>query len=93
MTWNRYAKKSDTNQDEIVSALRKVGILVAIIGRPVDLLTYYPAKRRFLPLEIKRAKKRPRKEQEAQNAFIGATGCPVVTSALAAIEAVTRDPA
>jgi hypothetical protein len=89
VSWQRYAKKVDENQVEIVAALRKAGVLVAIIGRPVDLLTFHRG--RFLPLEIKRAKARPRKDQEAQLQFIVATGCPVVKSAEEALCAVMGD--
>lgn len=34
----RRAAKSDSNQTEIVKALRRVGVSVEVIGKPVDLL-------------------------------------------------------
>jgi len=37
----RYAARVDTNQDQIVSALRSAGAYVWIIGLPVDLLVGY----------------------------------------------------
>ena len=43
----RYAKKVDSNQKEIVDALRKIGCTVVVIGTPVDLLVGYRA-RNFL---------------------------------------------
>jgi hypothetical protein len=72
---NRYAKRTDLNQNEIVLGLRKCGVRVDVIGKPVDLLTYYRG--RFLPLEIKRTKYKD-KRQKAQAEFIQATGCPIV---------------
>jgi hypothetical protein len=88
MSFNRYARKADVNQNEIVDALRQCGVHVTVIGSPVDLLTYYQG--RWLPLEIKKPTfKRARKDQEKQNAFLAATHCPVVTTALQAIAAVT----
>ena len=47
----KYAKKVDSNQKEIVDALKKIGCSVMVIGNPVDLLVGYRA-RNFL-LEVK----------------------------------------
>ena len=38
VTLNRFAKKSDGNQVEIIRALRRCGVSVEVIGKPVDLL-------------------------------------------------------
>ncbi len=97
MSLNRYARKADSSQAEIVAALRKAGVVVEIIGRPVDLLTYYRG--RWLPLECKPAPEigkrgkplavRARTDQERQDAFIAATGVKRVRTALEALAAVT----
>jgi hypothetical protein len=86
MSYTRRHSRPDGVQDEIVEALRKAGVFVAVIGRPVDLLTYYRGK--WLPLELKRTG-RPRKDQAAQWAFTGTYGVPVVTTALEALAVVT----
>ena len=88
MRFNSGYHRPDLNASEVVAGLRQAGVHVWCIGSPVDLLTFYRG--RFLPLEIKSRVKRPRRDQEKQNAFIALTGCPVVTTALGAIEAVTR---
>lgn len=36
----RTVHRSDANQSLVVDALRKVGVSVEVIGRPVDLLVY-----------------------------------------------------
>lgn len=79
--------RPDLNQSEIVTALRQIGAKVWIIGSPVDLLTFYRG--RFLPMEVKRLKGRPRRDQEKQTAFIEQTHCPVVRTALEAVQALT----
>lgn len=38
MSINRFARKADTVQAAIVEELRKAGVAVVIIGKPVDLL-------------------------------------------------------
>ncbi len=88
MSLLRYAKKTDSNQAAIVAALRACGVQIWIISQPCDLLTYYRG--RWLPLELKVKKNRPRKDQERQNEFIAATGCPVVTSVQEALDAVIQ---
>lgn len=75
MTLNRYARKSDTAQPAIVSELRKLGVQVEIIGKPVDLLcrisTYPPNYWRLV--EIKTPRKSGKlsvdKRQITQNEF------------------------
>ena len=87
MSFNRYARKVDSTQADIIDALRKAGVRVDIIGRPVDLLTFYRG--RWLPVECEgTAKKRTRKDQERQKAFIEQTGCPVVKTAEEALNAI-----
>jgi hypothetical protein len=57
MTLNRYAKKKDLNQEQIVEALTKIGVDVWILDRPCDLLVGFRGKN-FL-LEVKDGKKPP----------------------------------
>lgn len=88
-----YARKVDTTQADIIAALEKVGALVTVIGKPVDLLIYFRG--RFLAMECKSpyGKKNPKprvdKRQKAQIEFIKATGCPVVSSATEALLALS----
>jgi hypothetical protein len=99
----RRAARIDTVQAEIVEGLRKAGYRVEIISRPVDLLVgiwggigvgmfYRQIIRRWTPMEVKTLTKtgarRVRRDQEAQEAFIRETGCPVVTSLKSALKAL-----
>lgn len=88
MSFNRGKTRPDLNQSEIVGALRAIGVKVWIIGSPVDLLTLYRG--RWLPIEVKGYKVRPRRDQEKQKAFLEQTHCPIVQTAHEAIQAVTR---
>ena len=65
----KYGAAVDSNQKEIVDALRKAGCSVVVIGTPVDLLCGYRA-RNFL-LEVKDPDKPPsgRKKTPAQVDF------------------------
>lgn len=49
----RRAAKVDSNQPEIVAALRALGISVEIIGKPLDLLIYNPRRNETALLEVK----------------------------------------
>lgn len=94
MSLNRYAKKVDSTQADIVAALRKAGWYVYILSKPVDLLCWKPSKG-FRLLEIKSKRKKDgttarRKTQVEQNEFIDVTGCPVVVTPEEAIEALER---
>jgi hypothetical protein len=53
----RRAARVDSNQLEIVAALRSVGASVFVIGLPVDLLVGY--KNRTLLMEVKTGPKKP----------------------------------
>lgn len=96
MSYLRRAKKVDSSQGEIVSALRQAGITVWILGQPCDLLTFY--KGRWLPLECKPAPEpgirvktratRIRTDQEHQQAFCRDFAVPIVRTAEDALEAV-----
>lgn len=79
--------RSDNTQGEIVAALRKACVSVWVIGRPVDLLTYYRG--RWLPLEIK-TRSKLRMDQEAQTKLLATYAVPVVRSAQEALDAVMR---
>lgn len=90
---SRYALKVDTTQAAIIEALRKAGARVDVIGKPVDLLIYFRG--RFTVMEVKTPygkrdpKPRVRKCQSAQNEFIAATHCAVVSSATEALLALS----
>jgi hypothetical protein len=87
MSFNRYDRKVDSTQGDIVKALRRAGVRVEIISRPVDLLTLYRGV--WKPIEVEgTAKKRTRRDQEKQKAFIAQTGTPVVKTVLEALQAV-----
>lgn len=51
-----YARRKDTNQGEIVSALRAVGASVVVLHMPLDLLVGF-RKRNYL-IECKQARKK-----------------------------------
>lgn len=77
MSLNRFAKRIDRNQPEIVQALRSAGARVWHINRPFDLLVGYRG--RFTVLEVK-STKRVRKDQQHQTDEIAtcrAGGLPV----------------
>ena len=61
MTLNRYAKRIDANQPEIVSGLRHMGAAVWVLSTPADLLV--GARGRFLTAEIKDGEKPPSRRQ------------------------------
>ena len=97
MSLNRFARKADSSQREIVKALRDAGVQVWIIGKPCDLLIRYWCNqaRRYLwqTLECKSpynkdgsAKKR--KDQKEQIEFIQLTGTPIVLNGEQALRAV-----
>lgn len=67
MSLNRYAKKRDGNEREIVTALEAVGCQVETLDRPVDLLVGFRGQT-FL-LEVKDPAGRNRL-QESQDAFL-----------------------
>ena len=62
MTLNRYAKKRDANEKEIVDALESIGCTVCRLDRPCDLIVGYRA-RNYL-IEIKTPNGRLTKAQQ-----------------------------
>ena len=86
----RYAARKDLVQSRIVATLRAAGVQVWVLHTPCDLLTYLRG--RWLPLECKTptkaGKRRARSDQEAQEAFLAQTRCPVVTTPEEALKAV-----
>lgn len=83
---NRWAAKVDGNQGVIVRALRKAGVQVWIIRRPVDLMTLWAGL--YLPLEVKpedwNGKFSSKEQEEACTVY----GIPVVKNPLEALRAV-----
>ncbi len=90
MSYARRHSRPDGTQEEIVKALRKAGIIVYVIGRPCDLLTYYPPMKRWRTLECKPKRKRNRNDQEGQELFLEITGTPIVRTGEDAIKYVTN---
>lgn len=92
MSLNRYAKKRDLSEPEIISALEKAGFKVWNY-LPVDLLTWRIDKG-FRPLECKTpyGKESPKarldKRQKAQIEFLQVTGCPLVLTPEQALRAL-----
>lgn len=77
MSLNRFAKRVDANQPEIVQALRNAGCRVWVLSKPFDLLVGFRG--RFTVLEVK-ATKRVRRDQQHQTDEIAtcqAGGLPV----------------
>jgi hypothetical protein len=64
MTLNRYAKRRDENEPPIVKALRKAGVKVWYLDRPLDLLTGYKKEFRFL--EVKKDSKEDFTDDQAE---------------------------
>lgn len=67
MSLNRFAKKRDIAEPEVVKTLRKCGFSVERIDRPVDLLVGVPRTRRTYLVEVKTGK---RKLNENQREFV-----------------------
>ena len=91
MSLPRYAARTDSNQKEIVDALRKIGCQVEVIGKPVDLLVSLRGYNFLIECKLRGSKNR--RDQQAQRDWVRAwndTGqCRVVTSAEEAIQLVT----
>jgi hypothetical protein len=89
----RRIHRTDSSQTAIVKALRKAGVLVKVIGRPVDLacrLPSYPPGM-FKLLECKTVEKgdyKPSKKQQEQAEFCASTGTPYVTTAEQALREI-----
>lgn len=90
MSKPRYAGKRDLSESDIVKAIRKAGFQVWT-QLPVDLLVWRPDKG-FQLLEnktpTKTGKRRKRKDQEAQDAFIAMTRTPVALTPEEALRAL-----
>lgn len=92
MSLNRFAKKRDKSEPEIISALETAGFRVWNY-LPVDLLTWRTDKG-WMPLECKtpygkaNPKARLDKRQTAQIEFLQATGCPLVLTPEQALRAL-----
>jgi hypothetical protein len=92
VTWNRYAKRTDTTQAGIIYDLQSAGWKVWVIGWPCDLLCWKSG-RGFHLLECKtpqgkQGKAKVRKDQAEQNAFVELTGVARVTNGQEALLAV-----
>lgn len=98
MSINRYARKTDTAQPGIVDDLRKLGWVVVVIGKPVDLLV----RRKAWPanvwrcLEVKTPTKTGKivldKRQREQIAFCADYDVPKVATLEQALRALENCP-
>jgi len=61
MSLNRYAKKRDTSEREIITTLETVGMHVHQLDRPVDLVAGYRGLNYLI--EVKTGKAKPNAEQ------------------------------
>jgi hypothetical protein len=88
MTLNRYACKTDSSQEEIVNTLRRHGVHVSIIKKPVDLLTKWAGL--WLPLEVKPADWNGKwsKKQKDQERYVRENNVAVVKTPEEALRAV-----
>ena len=88
MSHNRHAKKVDSSQEDIVNVLRKHGVHVTIIGRPVDLLTKWAGL--WLPIEVKKSdwNGKWRSDQKDQELYCKLHNVPVVKNSDEALRAV-----
>jgi hypothetical protein len=83
MSLARYAKKRDSNEPQIISALESAGAEVWVLDRPVDLLIRF--RERWHLMEVKTEKGRLTDEQAR---FVESTGCPVVRTPVEALRAI-----
>lgn len=98
MSFNRFAKRRDLTQSEVVKTLNQAGVQTWEIGRPVDLLCRFWCTKHqhhcYEPLEVKTIHKGRRKplldkRQTEQIEFIEQTGCAKVTTGLEALLALS----
>lgn len=92
----RYAARVDSNQAEIVAALREAGASVWIIGLPVDLLVGYAGRSMLVEVKTLTGKLNPKPSRHTQlqkDFMLSWRGGPVATvtdvrGALNALEAM-----
>jgi hypothetical protein len=63
VSWKNYKASTDSNQAEIVAALRQAGRYVMLINGVVDLLVSYQGKMFLLEIKTKKGKLRPSQEK------------------------------
>jgi hypothetical protein len=98
MSYLRHAKKVDSSQEAIVKALRKAGVDVYVIGRPVDLLCYVRGSWKLLEakaapepgIRVKLKAPHKRKDQVKQDEFIARYKVPVVRTPQEAVAAIIQ---
>lgn len=69
MSLNRYAKRIDQNQAQIISALESAGASVLVISKPVDLLVSINGKFALFEVKNPNVPKADRQFTKAQKAF------------------------
>ncbi len=91
MGFNRYARKVDKSQAEIVEALESAGVLVYVISWPCDLLCQYRGKWQTLEVKTPGPPSRLRRsDMSRQNEFLDLTRTPVVSTVNEALDAILR---
>lgn len=91
MSLNRYAKKRDTSESDIITALERVGAEVWPLDYPVDLLVRFRQQWHLLEVKTpygKTGKARRDKRQQAQINFLETTRTPVITTPMEALRAI-----
>lgn len=94
MSWNRYAKKADDSQQDILDGLKKAGYRYWVIQWPDDILVWHPrfGANWFRMLSAKtldaKGRFRKRNDQKDQDEFCATTGTPRVGTAEQAIRAM-----
>lgn len=95
MSLNRYDKKRDSAEPDIITALERIGVEVWPQDQPCDLLCkrpWWPAGL-FAMMEVKtihEGRKNPLKDkrQKEQQAFLETTKTPIVTTPMQAIKVI-----
>lgn len=95
MVMPRHAAKRDTAERPVIEALERAGFHVWQLDYPCDIAcrkdSWAPGMVQLLEVKSRRKKDGSYvkdKRQGAQSKFLEATGCPVVTSPLEALQAV-----
>jgi hypothetical protein len=80
MSINRYAKRIDANQAEVISALQSAGAQVLVLSKPVDLLVGISGRLALFEVKDGRKVKSAQKRTPAQEKFMQEwAGFPVCT--------------
>lgn len=87
MSLNRYATRRDSVEPQIIEALTEAGWHCWQLDYPVDLLLWKEG-RGFVLMEVKSAKGKIGKRQDAQRNFVETTRTPIVRTPQEALQAI-----